>query len=108
MEQNNKLSPSCPIRTTMEMLGGKWRLIIINTIGTRTLRYGEIKNALPEISEKMLVQELNILVDNDLLYKQSFDEVPLRVEYSLTENGYKALQLIEPIKNFGLQYQKPI
>ena len=108
MDQKTQISASCPIRTTMEMLGGKWRLIIINTIGEKTLRYGEIKNAVPDISEKMLAQELNVLVDNDLLKKQIYEEVPMRVEYSLTDNGRKALQLIEPIRNFGLEYQKPL
>lgn len=83
-------------------------MIIINTIGEKTLRYGEIKNAVPDISEKMLAQELNVLVDNDLLKKQIYEEVPMRVEYSLTDNGRKALQLIEPIRNFGLEYQKPL
>jgi len=107
MDQKTKITASCPIRTTMEMLGGKWRLIILDTIGKKILRYGEIKNAVPDISEKMLVQELNILIDNDLLKKQTFNEMPPRVEYSLTENGFRALQLLEPIRNFGLQYQKP-
>lgn len=108
MEQKIKMSPSCPIRTTMEMLGGKWRLIIIDAIGNQTLRYGEIKDAIPDISEKMLAQELSILVDNDLLNKRSYNTVPLKVEYSLTNNGFKAWQLIEPIRNFGLNYQKPL
>lgn len=83
-------------------------MIILDAISESTLRYSEIKNAVPDISEKMLVQELNILIDNDLLKKQAYDEMPPRVEYSLTENGHRALQLLEPIRNFGLQYQKPV
>lgn len=100
------LSPTCPIRTTLEMLGGKWRLLIINEIGLNSLRYGEIKRAIPEISEKMLTQELKTLVDNDLVVRHNYGEVPPRVDYSLTENGKKALQLIGPIRDFGLQYIK--
>ncbi len=100
------LSPTCPIRTTLEMLGGKWRLLIINEINSGSIRYGEIKRAIPEISEKMLAQELKTLVDNDLVVRRNYGEVPPRVDYSLTENGKKALQLIEPIRDFGLQYIK--
>ncbi|MGD1892930.1 MAG: winged helix-turn-helix transcriptional regulator [Cyclobacteriaceae bacterium] len=106
MRKNKNLSPTCPIRTTLEMLGGKWRLLIINEIGLNSLRYGEIKRAIPEISEKMLTQELKTLVDNDLVVRYNYGEVPPRVDYSLTENGKKALQLIEPIRDFGLQYIK--
>jgi len=106
MRKNKNLSPTCPIRTTLEMLGGKWRLLIINEIGAGSLRYGEIKRAIPEISEKMLTQELKTLVDNDLVVRHNYGEVPPRVDYSLTENGKKALQLIAPIRDFGLQYIK--
>jgi DNA-binding HxlR family transcriptional regulator len=106
MAKNKNLSPTCPIRTTLEMLGGKWRLLIINEIGLNSLRYGEIKRAIPEISEKMLTQELKTLVDNDLVIRHNYGEVPPRVDYSLTENGKKALKLIDPIRDFGLQYIK--
>jgi len=106
MGKNKNLSPTCPIRTTLEMLGGKWRLLIINEIGLNSLRYGEIKRAIPEISEKMLTQELKTLVDNDLVVRHNYGEVPPRVDYSLTENGKKALKLIDPIRDFGLQYIK--
>ncbi|WKN40429.1 winged helix-turn-helix transcriptional regulator [Tunicatimonas pelagia] len=106
MKKNKNLSPTCPIRTTLEMLGGKWRLLIISEIGSGSLRYGEIKRAIPEISEKMLTQELKTLVDNNLVVRYNYGEVPPRVDYSLTENGEKALQLIEPIRDFGLQYIK--
>lgn len=106
VSMKKNLSPTCPIRTTLEMLGGKWRLLIINEIGGGSLRYGEIKRAIPEISEKMLTQELKTLVDNDLVVRRNYGEVPPRVDYSLTENGKKALQLIGPIRDFGLQYIK--
>ncbi|MEM6841656.1 MAG: helix-turn-helix domain-containing protein [Bacteroidota bacterium] len=106
MKKSKNLSLTCPIRTTLEMLGGKWRLLIINEIGLNSLRYGEIKRAIPEISEKMLTQELKTLVDNDLVVRHNYGEVPPRVDYSLTENGKKALRLIDPIRDFGLQYIK--
>lgn len=104
--KENKITAQCPIRTTLEMLGGKWRLLIISQIGEGRLRYGELKRGIPDISEKMLVQELKNLMDNDLVIRHNHGEVPPRVDYTLTENGKKALALVEPIKKFGLEYIK--
>lgn len=106
MNEGSKITPRCPIRTTLEMLGGKWRLLIIGEIGQGNVRYGELKRAIPDISEKMLVQELKNLIENELVNRKNYGEVPPRVEYSLTNKGQKALALIEPIKNFGLEYMK--
>lgn len=106
MARDSKITPRCPIRTTLEMLGGKWRLLIIAEIGTRQRRYGELKRGIPDISEKMLVQELKNLVESGLVTRQNYGEVPPRVEYALTHKGNEALALIEPIKNFGLAYME--
>lgn len=108
MNNQKKITPRCPIRTTLEMLGGKWRLLIIGEIGKGQVRYGELKRAIPDISEKMLVQELKNLMENDLVDRKNFGEVPPRVEYSLTDKGMKALALIEPIRDFGLEYMQDI
>ena len=103
MEEIN-ITARCPIRTTLEMLGGKWRLLIIHQIGERTVRFGELKRLLPDISEKMLVQELKTLADYDLVARRSYGEVPPRVDYRLTEQGQRVLPLIEHIREFGLEY----
>lgn len=65
------------------------------------MRYGDLKRAIPDISEKMLIQELKSLVDLGILEKKSFGEIPPRVEYRLTQQGKKALPLLEHIKAFG-------
>lgn len=108
MSKESKITPRCPIRTTLEMLGGKWRLLIIGEIGKGNVRYGELKRGIPDISEKMLAQELKNLMESELVDRKNFGEVPPRVEYSLTSKGRKALELIEPIKTFGLEYMEGI
>lgn len=100
------MTARCPIRTTLELLGGKWRLLIIHQISTETVRFGELKRRLPDISEKMLVQELKTLVDYDLVVRHSYGEVPPRVDYRLTKLGQRAWQLIHPIREFGQEYMK--
>lgn len=93
------------MRKSMEMLGGKWKLLLLDTFkNSPTKRYGELKKSVPEISEKMLIQELKSLVELGLLSKKSYPEVPPRVEYTLTENGVKALPIIESLIKFGTDY----
>ena len=104
MNAKINVTARCPIRTTLELLGGKWKLLIIYQIGEQAVRFGELKRSLPDISEKMLVQELKNLVDNDLVIRHSYGEVPPRVDYRLTEKGRKALPLIDHLRAFGLEY----
>jgi DNA-binding HxlR family transcriptional regulator len=101
---NNKLEKRCPIKTTLDLLGGKWKLLIIHTLRNEKLRLSELKKSIPEISEKMLIQELKVLVDNQLVERINHGEVPPRVEYQLTEIGKLALPLIESMENFGTSY----
>jgi DNA-binding HxlR family transcriptional regulator len=91
----------CPIKKTLEVIGGKWKLRIIAQIGTDVRRYGDLRRLIPDISEKMLIQELKSLVGYDILTKKSYNEIPPKVEYSLTKKGKKVLPLIEDMINFG-------
>lgn len=99
-----KINPRCPIKTTLELIGGKWKLLIIQRLSKGELRFSEIRRLIPEISEKMLTQELKILVDSDLIIRNNFGEVPPRVSYDLTEKGKLALPLIKAMKEFSDGY----
>ncbi|GAA4414342.1 helix-turn-helix domain-containing protein [Nibrella viscosa] len=107
MESNSiQVTARCPIRTTLEMLGGKWKLLILFQLSTGTLRFAELKRRIPDISEKMLAQELHNLINSDLIDKQDYHEVPPRVEYALTSKGKLVLPLIEEMRNFALNYER--
>ncbi|MCF2493440.1 MULTISPECIES: helix-turn-helix domain-containing protein [Dyadobacter] len=93
----------CPVKASLKILGGKWTLMIIFQINDDVMRYGELKRAIPSISEKMLIQELNMLVENKLVSKKAFPEIPPRVEYRLTDLGLKTLPIIDKLVEFGLQ-----
>lgn len=99
-----QITPRCPIRTTLELVGGKWKLLILFQLFKGSLRLNELKKSIPDISEKMLIQELKNLVDSDLVSRKNFGEVPPRVEYALTEKGKAAMPLIEAMREFGLGY----
>lgn len=94
---------NCPVRKSLGLIGGKWRLLILFQINERVIRYGELKRAIPGISEKMLIQELNFLVKSKLVSKKAYAEMPPRVEYSLTKLGLKTLPIADNLANFGLE-----
>ncbi len=108
MKNQTKVLPRCPIRTTLELLGGKWRLLLINELKNEPLRFGVLKKRLADISEKMLIQELKTLADAGLVHRKSFGEVPPRVEYSLTESGKTCLPLIKQMAQFGEAYHSQL
>ena len=87
----------------MQIFAGKWTLLIIFQLNQRTIRYGELKRAIPNISEKMLIDELKFLCSKGLVKKEQYLEVPPRVEYSLTELGEKVLPIIDEIAKFGME-----
>ena len=91
----------CSVAEALKVISGKWRLQIIYEIGTSTRRFGELKRLIPEISEKMLIQELKKLTEAEILQRKAYPEIPPRVEYALTEHGKDVLPIIEEIKRFG-------
>lgn len=99
------ITARCPIRTTLDLIGGKWKLLILNQLYNETLRLSEIKRLIPDISEKMLIQELKKLVDSGLVQRKNFGEVPPRVEYSLTPKGENIKPLIESMLLFARKYE---
>ena len=92
------------IKRAVEIICGKWRLTIIYLLRQEKLRYNEIKRLIPEISEKVLVHELRQLVELGLLTKQSFNEMPPRVEYTLTDKGRKILPVIDLLSEVGPEF----
>ena len=102
MERKNS-DNECPVRKSMQIFAGKWTLLIIYQTNSRIIRYGELKRAIPGISEKMLINELKFLCNKGLIAKKQYSEVPPRVEYSLTPLGEKVLPIIDEIARFGME-----
>ncbi len=107
MEEKSKKNPpcdeNCPVKASLNLLSGKWTLMILFQINDKVMRYGELKRAVPGISEKMLIQELNMLVENKLVSKKAYPEIPPKVEYRLTELGLKTLPIVDQLAQFGLE-----
>ena len=101
MKKNIDLATTCPVDKALKVIGGKWSLLIINNIGEKTRRFGEIKKIIPANSEKMLIQELKKLAAANIVHRKAYKEIPPKVEYSLTESGMKVLPIIDQIAVFG-------
>lgn len=84
---------SCPLTSSMEILGGKWKIVIIGHLFTGTKRFGELKKLMPGITQKMLTQQLRELENDHLINREIYKEIPPKVEYSLTSYG----ETLEPI-----------
>ena len=96
----------CPVKKSIDVLGGKWRLLIISVLREGKLRYGEIKRNIPEITEKMLIQELRKLEDYKLIKRKTYNTIPPKVEYSLTEKGFSVMPILQQLVKFGEDYVK--
>ena len=91
----------CSVEEAMTVLGGRWRMLIISFLIERPMRFNELRRAIPNISQRMLTLELRFLEQEGFINREVFAEVPVKVEYSLTEDGKKLNGLVEVLKEVG-------
>ena len=94
----------CPVRTTLNVLGGKWKLLVLSYLLQDTRRYGELRRLMPEVTEKMLIQELRELEQDGIVQRTVYQQVPPKVEYTLTEHGRQVQPLLESLVAWGHSY----
>jgi DNA-binding HxlR family transcriptional regulator len=91
----------CPVARTAEIISGKWTLLIIRDLTTGTKRFSELERSLAGISPKTLSERLTALECQGVLRRQTYAEVPPKVEYSLTEKGQALVQVIDAMRSYG-------
>ena len=90
------------IRYTLDVISGRWKIVILwNIIRFHIIRHGELKNCMPGISHKLLIQELKELVNDGIICRKKYFQIPPKVEYSLTEKGISLIPLVESINAWG-------
>ncbi|MCF0064720.1 helix-turn-helix transcriptional regulator [Dyadobacter chenwenxiniae] len=94
---------NCPITATMEVIGGKWKPLILYNLTLGTRRFGELSVRIPAISRKVLTEQLKELERDGLVIRQQFKEMPPRVEYSLTEKSNSLVAVFKEIAKWGNQ-----
>jgi DNA-binding HxlR family transcriptional regulator len=97
---------NCPITATMQVLGGKWKPILINAIYlTAPARFGELKRSVEGITQSMLTSQLRELEDDGIISRKIYAEIPPRVEYTLTEFGLTLSPVILSMARWGKEYR---
>ena len=100
-----QVSDNCPMRRTLEILSGKWRTHVIYELCKReSCRFGQLKKAVPRITNTMLSSTLKDLEALGILRREQFNEIPPHVEYSLTEKGRALLPVFTELAKWGEQY----
>ena len=98
--------PDCPVATTVQLIGSKWKLLILRNLLTRPWRFNELKKSLDGISQKVLTESLRSMEEDGIITRTVYPEVPPRVEYALSELGESMRPIIDVMENFGRDYKK--
>ena len=105
-EEFEKYFQNCPVTQTLNVIGGKWKPIILTRIQMGVNRFGLMQRSIPTISKQMLTAQLRELEDDKLISRKIFAEVPPRVEYTLTKRGEEVFPILEAMAKWGLKQQK--
>ncbi len=90
---------------SIDVVGGKWKVLILWTLSSGTRRFGELKRSLDGVSEKMLIQHLRELERDEVVHRRVHHEVPPRVEYSLTGVGTELIEALRPLGAWGCEHK---
>lgn len=94
----------CSMELTLDLIGGKWKALILWHLGENTLRFSELRKILPQITQKMLTQQLRELEECGLVNRFIYTQIPPKVEYSLTAAGKSLLPVLTALCQWGLSY----
>ena len=93
----------CPVAATIHLIGGRWKTIILYTLTPGTKRFGEIAVRIPDISRKVLTEQLKELEADGLILREQYKEIPPRVEYSLTGMGKSLSSVFREMEIWGIE-----
>ena len=98
--------PTCPVATTVQIIGSKWKLLILRNLLQRPWRFNELKRDLEGISQKVLTDSLRSMEADGIIDRTVYAEVPPRVEYTLNELGETLRPILDAMEVWGVNYQK--
>jgi DNA-binding HxlR family transcriptional regulator len=94
----------CPVEATLDLIGNKWKILILREVFVGKRRFGELYKAIAGITQKMLTQQLREMERDGILNRKLFAEVPPRVEYSLTRYGRSLKPILSAMQHWGTRY----
>ena len=98
--------PACPVATTVQLIGSKWKIHIIRNLMGRPWRFSELKKDLDGISQKVLTDSLRSMEEDGIVTRTVYPEVPPRVEYALSELGESMRPIIKAMEIWGTEYKE--
>jgi DNA-binding HxlR family transcriptional regulator len=93
----------CPVTGMLQLIGGKWKPIILYCLRSEKRRFGEIAVRIPDLSRKVLTEQLKELEADGLITRQQFNEIPPRVEYALTALGQSLSPVLNEMEKWGME-----
>ena len=99
-----EFNANCPVEATLELIGGKYKALILWHLAESKLRYSQLRQSIAGITPKMLTQQLRELESKDLIHREVFSIVPPKVEYSLTELGRSLIPILVAMRDWGSGY----
>jgi DNA-binding HxlR family transcriptional regulator len=96
----------CPVEATLDVIGGKWKVVILFWLKGGALRFGELRRKIPGVSERMLTQQLRELEEHGIVHREVYAVVPPRVEYSLTDYGRTLGPITELMCAWGKRHMR--
>lgn len=105
---SRKELPECPVATTVQLIGSKWKLLIIRNLRHRPWRFNELKKDLSGISQKVLTDSLRALEEDGIVTRTVYSEMPPHVEYSLSDLGQSLQPLLQDMERWGKIYKESL
>ena len=100
---SKKVETKCPVTGMLQLIGGKWKPIILYCLRSEKRRFGEISARIPDLSRKVLTEQLKELEEDGLLTRKQYNEIPPRVEYELTELGRSLTPVLNEMEKWGME-----
>ena len=100
-----KTLPACPVETPLTLISDKWKVLILRDLMPGTKRFGELKKSVGNVSQKVLTSQLRETEQSGLLIRTVYPEVPLRVEYTLTDLGRSLKPILDAMQSWGEAYK---
>lgn len=100
--------PACPVATTVQLIGSKWKLLILRNLFMRPWRFNELRKDLEGISQKVLTDSLRALEEDGIITRTIYPEVPPRVEYALSPLGQSMKPILDAMEEWGTEYKKKL
>jgi DNA-binding HxlR family transcriptional regulator len=108
MKDERFCNSHCSLTRAIGTIGSKWKPIIIHIIQDRTIRFGQLDAIIPNITRKVLTEQLKELEEDGIIIRDAFKEIPPRVEYRLSEKGLAFLPILEHIKGWNDIYETKV